>query len=90
MEFLAESKIFKSGNSLAVRIPAEIRKRLELSDADEVIIEVDDADNIIIKKKKNAVSLAEMLDIFDFDSEFLDSVKSNRSKELQARKLEND
>ncbi len=57
---LSGGRIFKSGNSLAVRIPTLIAKRLHIEDGVEIQFGVDD--DMLLIRKPPATSLDDLID----------------------------
>ena len=80
------SKVFKSGNSQAVRIPASLR-----IDADEVnICQLPDGRLLIEPRKSNAPSRGQVLlsVLSEFDDEFVEQLESCRNDTLPIQERE--
>jgi antitoxin MazE len=57
---MQDTRVFKAGNSLAIRIPSAVAKRLELEDGAPVEMAVDDG--MIIVRKAASRELSELID----------------------------
>jgi antitoxin MazE len=57
---MQDTRVFKAGNSLAIRIPSAIAKRIALEDGAEVEIAVDDG--MIYVRKSPSRALADLID----------------------------
>jgi antitoxin MazE len=57
---MQDTRVFKAGNSLAIRIPSAIAKRIALEDGAEVEMAVDDG--MIYVRKSPSRALADLID----------------------------
>jgi antitoxin MazE len=57
---MQDTRVFKAGNSLAIRIPSAMAKRIALEDGAEVEIAVDDG--MIYVRKSPSHALADLID----------------------------
>jgi antitoxin MazE len=81
-----EIELRKWGNSIGLRIPHQIATSLGLDEKSIVEI-IEQKDSLIIKKKKQNITLDELLESIPADFSYPDDVKDFVESEPQGREL---